>query len=99
MAEAERVFKRLVVPVLGEEAASELFLHWRDRYGSGETPNFEVLGHLASFIIGEYDDASMKLDAEDWETIREILSAEAETLNLDELTRLMGDLVSRGALG
>lgn len=89
---------RMTAPVVGEDAAEELFRSWIDRYGSGQAPSYERLGYIAAFIIGEYDDATMKLGDEDWETIRDIVSAEAESMNLDELTRLMGELVSRGAL-
>lgn len=96
--EAERAFVRLTAPVIGEDAAAELFRHWVDRYGSGETPAFEPLGYLAAFIIGEYDDGTMTLDADDWAAVRDVISAEAESMNLDELTRLMGELVARGAL-
>ena len=94
----KRAFSRLVDPIVGPVPAEELFRHWLGRHGSGDEPRFEKLGHIASFILGDYDDAAMDLDADDWSAIRDIVSAEAEEMDLDELTRLMTDLVSRGAL-
>lgn len=99
LSEAERAFVRMTAPVVGEDAAAELFRGWVDRYGSGQPPSYAHLGYIAAFIVGEYDDATMKLGDDDWEAIRDVVSAEAESMNLEELTRLMGELVSRGALG
>lgn len=95
---AERGFSRLAAPVVGEVASGELFRWWRERHASGPSVGWDKLGHLAAFVLGEYDDASMDLDAEDWASVRDIVSAEAEEMNLADLTRLMADLVSRGAL-
>ncbi len=40
--------------------------------------------------------ADMNFAAEDWEAIREIVSAEADTLDLDLLTALMSTILERG---
>ncbi|NJL26124.1 MAG: hypothetical protein HC902_13805 [Calothrix sp. SM1_5_4] len=91
-------FSRLVAPVVGDDVALELFNWWQERYGAGEGPIWEKLAHIASFVLGDYDGATMDLDEADWEAIRDILSDAAEVLDLDVLSRLMVELVSRGAL-
>jgi len=95
---AKTIFMRLSVPILGDSAASELFAWWSERYGSTDKPHFEKLAHIGSFLIGEYDDEKMDLDMDDWTYIRDSISAEAEEMNMDTLSRLMTDLVNRGAL-
>lgn len=85
-------------PVVGEIVTEDLFDHWMGKYGGGEAPDFERLGDLASFLVGDFDDDRMRLDGEDWEAIRDCVSAEADEMNLDQLTRIMSDLVSHGAL-
>jgi hypothetical protein len=95
--EASYAFRRLVGPTVGEDTAEELFNWWLERHG-GETPRWDKLGHIGAFILGDYDAATMDLDQEDWEAIRDILSAAADELDLDVLSRLMSDLVSRGVL-
>lgn len=95
---AEHSFTRLTAPVVGDVAAGELFRFWEERHAAAKPIQWEKLGHLAAFILGDYDDASMDLDKKDWEAVRDIMSAEAESMNLDDLTRIMADLVSRGAL-
>jgi len=96
--EAKRAFDRLVQPVVGEVVAADLFGWWSEKYGAGETPAYDRLGHIASFVLGDFDDAVMELDADDWSAIRDALAGEAEDLDLDILARLMTELVSRGAL-
>lgn len=96
---AERSFVRLTAPVVGEVASGELFRWWAERHAAALPYAWTKLGHLAAFVLGDYDDSSMDLDSADWSAIRDIVSAEAEVMNLDELTRLMAELVSRGALG
>jgi len=95
---AKTIFLRLAVPILGESAASELFVWWSERHGTAGEPRFEKLAHIGSFLIGDYDEEKMDLDAEDWAYIRDSISAEAEEMNMDTLSRLMTDLVDRGAL-
>ncbi len=95
---AERSFLKLTIPVLGETASEEIFRWWAERYGAEQPFLWEKLGHFAAFVLGEYDDQTMDLDSEDWAAARDIISAEAEELAMDELTRLMSDLVSHGAL-
>jgi len=95
---AERAFAKLTAPVVGETASEELFRWWAERHAAAAPFRWEKLGHLASFVLGDYDDSTMDLDSDDWAAVRDIVSAEAEEMNLDDLTRLMAELVSRGAL-
>jgi len=95
---AKTIFMRLAIPILGESAASEIFAWWSGRYGTENEPRFEKLAHIASFLIGDYDSAKLDLDADDWVNIRDSISAEAEEMNMDTLSRLMTDLVDRGAM-
>jgi hypothetical protein len=91
-------FSRLVSPTVGGDVADELFGWWRERYGLSDQPRWEKLGHIASFVLGDYDDTTMDLDRDDWEAIRDVLSDAADELDLDVLGKLMADLVSHGAL-
>ncbi len=93
-----RSFARLVDPVVGREVAEDLFALWSDRLGAGPIPDFAALGYIAAFILDEYEAVSMPLDADTWAGIREAVSLGAQTMDLDTLTRLMGDLMARGAL-
>ncbi len=95
---AKTIFMGLAVPILGESAASELFAWWSERHTPADGPRFEKLAHIGSFLIGDYDDEKMDLDMDDWASIRDSISAEAEEMNMDTLSRLMTDLVNRGAL-
>jgi len=91
-------FSRLAAPVVGAAAAQELFFHWKDRYASGEGADLLKLGYIAAFLLEEYDDPSMDLQAADFEALRDVLDEAAETLDLKTLTTLMGELVARGFL-
>jgi hypothetical protein len=91
-------FSRLIAPTVGGDVAEALFDWWRERYGSMDKPQWEKLGHIAAFVLGDYDDRSMDLDRDDWEAIRDVLSDAADELDLSVLSRLMADLVSHGAL-
>lgn len=96
--EASLAFSHLVSSIVGTDIADELFGWWQQRYAGGESPQWEKLGHMAAFTLGDYDVATMDLDKDDWEAIRDILSDAADELDLDVLSRLMADLVSHGAL-
>jgi hypothetical protein len=90
-----RDFSVLIAPVIGAAAAGELFDRARerlDRYG------YRRIGALAAFFLGEFDDASMSLEQDDWEDIRETLEEVSGGMNLDALTALMGELLARGKL-
>jgi hypothetical protein len=87
-------FSSLVSPVTGREAAEDLFCRSLERHGPGA---LQKLGAMAAFLLGEYDD-SMDLEKEDWEDLRETLEEVSEEIDLNTLTSLMGDLLSRGKL-
>jgi hypothetical protein len=87
-------FLALASPVIGREAAEALFARSRERHGAGAP---EKLDAIAAFLVGEYND-SMGLEKGDWEDLRETLEEVAGEINLDTLTLLMGELLSRGKL-
>lgn len=91
-------FCRLTVPVVGAEAAEGLFRHWADSYGAKKEPEYLPLGYLAAFLLREYDGKSMPLDRRDFEEMRDVLSEAAKEIDMDILTELMSELVSRGLL-
>jgi hypothetical protein len=87
-------FSALASPVIGQEAAEDLFCRSQERHGA-EVP--QKLGAIAAFLLGEYDDP-MGLEKDDWEDLRETLEEVSGEINLDTLTTLMGELLSRGKL-
>jgi hypothetical protein len=95
-----REFSRLLSPVIGAAPAEALFARSFDRLG-GRAPKaggLRRLGYMAAFFLGEYDDPSMPLMAEDWREIRETLEEASGDIPLNLLTTLMGELLSRGKL-
>jgi hypothetical protein len=90
-----RDFTALVGPVTGAGAAEDFFARMLDRIGSGQ---FARLGAAAAFFLGEFDDETMSLEDEDWEDIRETLTEVSAEINMDALTALMQELLSRGKL-
>jgi hypothetical protein len=92
-----RDFVSLCAPVTGAPAAEDLCRSILDRL-AGVTPlPLQKIGFTAAFLLGEFDD-TMKLDQDDWEDIRETLEDISGEMNLDTLTALMGELLSRGKL-
>jgi hypothetical protein len=92
---ARRDFCSLTAPVIGAAAAEQLFDRARQRLEQrGGT--LTGLGALAAFLLGEFDDASMRLEDDDWEDIRETLEEVSGEIDLDTLTALMGELLARG---
>jgi hypothetical protein len=90
----EQDFSRLIAPVLGAAAAADLCNRNRDGPAASQK-----LGAMAAFFLGEYDEASMPLlDRDDWHTIREVLEDVAGEMDINTLTALMGELLSRGIL-
>jgi hypothetical protein len=86
----EQDFSRLTAPVLGADAAADLCHRTRD---------IRKLGAMAAFFLGEDDGETMPLDGDDWQTIRETLEDVSGDMDINTLTALMGDLLSRGVLG
>ncbi len=99
-AAARRAFVAACAPSVGDTCAQAFFEHWLGRYdGLGDSDTaLARLGDIASFVTGDWDEETMELDGEDWASFNDILSAEAEDLDMEVLARLMTFLVERGAL-
>jgi len=91
-------FSSLVTPVLGLQGSEELFKYWKDTYAKQSVPDYLRLGYIAAFILNEFDDQHMQLSSEDFEELRETITSIADEINIDTLTTLMSELVSRGYL-
>ncbi|MDR0600888.1 MAG: hypothetical protein LBG42_00770 [Treponema sp.] len=90
-------FTALVGPVIGAGAADELLRRTLERAASrGASP--AVAGAVAAFFLGKFDDETMSLEDGDWEDIRETLLEVSSEINMDTLTGLMQELLSRGRL-
>jgi hypothetical protein len=92
-----REFAGLCAPVIGAAAAEDLCRVILDRLTGPAPQPLRKIGFAAAFLLGEFDD-SMDLDNDDWEDIRETLEDAAGDMNLETLTALMGELLSRGKL-
>ncbi|GHV45905.1 hypothetical protein AGMMS49546_32910 [Spirochaetia bacterium] len=92
-----REFVSLCAAVIGAAAAEDLCRSILERLRGSAKPALQRLGFAAAFLLGEFDD-SMNLDQGDWEDIRETLEDVSGEMNLDTLTALMGELLSRGVL-
>lgn len=98
IADAERSFARLAVPIVGDAVSDELASHWRTKYAASARPDFGKLGDIAAFLAGEEGGQDPALDAADWTAIADAVNAEADEMDLETLTRLMAGLVEKGAL-
>jgi hypothetical protein len=96
----ERDFGALVAPVLGAAVAADLYNRTLDRPVHNAAPHAALrkLGCMAAFFLGEYDEATMPLEKDDWDEIRGTLEDVSGEIDLTTLTALMGELLSRGAL-
>lgn len=96
----EQDFSRLIAPVLGADAAANLCYRTLDRVTQpADLPlTLRKLGAMAAFFLGEYDEKSMPLEGDDWETIRNTLEDVSGEMDINTLTALMGELLSRGIL-
>jgi hypothetical protein len=92
----EQDFSVLAAPVLGAAAAADLCNRTLDRAAGGI--GLRKLGAMAAFFLGEYDEATMPLEKDDWEEIRGTLEDVSEEIDIKTLGALMGDLLSRGVL-
>jgi hypothetical protein len=92
-----REFVSLTAPVIGKDAAEDLSFSCLDRLRSLRNPSYTRLGYVAAFLLKEFDD-TMELDSNDWEDIRDTLEDAARDMDMDTLTTLMGELLSRGKL-
>ncbi|GHT55953.1 hypothetical protein FACS1894109_03600 [Spirochaetia bacterium] len=92
-----RDFVSLCAPVIGAPAAEDLCRSILDRLRKVTPPPLQKIGFTAAFLLGEFDD-TMNLDQDDWEDIKETLEDISGEMNMDTLTALMGELLSRGKL-
>jgi hypothetical protein len=97
-AHLEREFSRLVAPVIGGAQAEDLFYRTMDGIPRKKGGSVQKLGYIAAFFLGEFDDESMTLEADDWQEIKETIEDASEEINLVTLTSLMDALLSRGLL-
>jgi hypothetical protein len=94
----EGEFAALISPVIGVSPAQGLALRMRERMEKTTAASLRKMGYTAAFFLGEYDDASMPLEAEDWQEIRETIEDASEEIDIAALTSLMSELLSRGLL-
>ncbi|HHU36034.1 MAG TPA: hypothetical protein GXZ47_02270 [Treponema sp.] len=84
-----------------EILAKALAGFWHQNFGLNLTTDdkraiaLQSLLALMALINGEFDD-TMDFPDKAWEEIREIVSAEAESLDMETLTEIMTVIVSRG---
>jgi hypothetical protein len=91
-------FSSLVGPLIGAEAAADMFDRMRERLTAAGTQSVQKFGALAAFFLGEYENDTMNLDEADWEDIRETLEELSGEMDLTTLTALMQELLSRGKI-
>jgi hypothetical protein len=94
-----RKFVSLAAPVISAAAAEDLSAAVLGRIRAESPRGYRKIGFIAAFLLGDFDDDSMELDDQDWEDIRETLEDVSGEMNLETLTGLMGELLSRGRLG
>jgi hypothetical protein len=92
----EQDFSGMVAPVLGASPAADLCARVLDRVAGPS--GLQKLGAMAAFFLGEYDGETMPLDKDDWREIRETLEDVSGEMDLNALTGLMAELLSRGML-
>ncbi|MBN1615933.1 MAG: hypothetical protein JW875_01370 [Spirochaetales bacterium] len=84
-----------------DPVASALGSYWQDRYGrelsdsSKRKDAVEWFIALLSLLSGDFP-ATAHFADDDWDEIRETVSAEAETMDMDVVTAIMSILVERG---
>jgi hypothetical protein len=88
-------FGRLLAPILGQDAAMDLFHRTGERYGAEAGLK---LAYTAAFFLGEFDKQTMDLNAGDWDDIRETLKDASGEMDINVLSGLMGELLSLGEL-
>jgi hypothetical protein len=92
-------FSRLLAAAIGGAAARDLCYRTLDRITAGNPGSLKKLGSMAAFFLEEYDKETMPpLDEDDWREIRETLEDASEKMDINTLTVLMGELLSRGYL-
>ncbi len=81
--------------------ADNLYAFWAERYAGSLANDQErdiAINHLVSLmalLTGSFDE-SMDFSIDEWVDIREIVSAEAESMEMERLTEIMSIIVARG---
>jgi hypothetical protein len=88
----------LIAPAIGVGLAEDFSSRVLDRIKTNTTGALRKIGYIAAFFLGEYDDASMPLEAENWQEIKETIEDASEKIDIAALTILMNGLLSRGLL-
>jgi hypothetical protein len=94
--EALRTFFERSFPRLGQESASALFSSYLERKRLSPDKAMDWLGAVASLLLMDYD--GTELSREEWIEIREALTLDAESLDMELLTYVMSLVVDHGAL-
>jgi hypothetical protein len=94
----ERDFAALVAPVIGIRPAEDLAGRMLERINPTTAGSLQKIGYVAAFFLGEYDEASMPLEAEDWQEIKDTIEDTSEEIDITTLTSLMNGLLSCGLL-
>ncbi|MDR2246873.1 MAG: hypothetical protein LBE17_09470 [Treponema sp.] len=98
MDQVEREFTALVAPVIGLSPAEHLAGYIQEHIEKNATDSLRKMGYIAAFFLREYDDASMPLEAEDWQKIQQTIEDASEEIDITVLTSLMDGLLSRRLL-
>jgi len=83
------------------DIGTDLAAYWTERYGNtlttdaGRKSALDWFGAALALLSGCFGD-TMNFTDEDWEEIRDIVSAEAENLDMDLLVSIMTIIVERG---
>jgi hypothetical protein len=93
-----KTFLGLAAPVIGKDAALGLFSAWQEQCRTRSIPDYVSLGIIAAFVRGEFDPDTMKLEIAYWEDIKDALTEASQEMEMDSLTSLWADLLSRGIL-
>jgi hypothetical protein len=93
-----REFCGLTAPLIGKAAAEDLCRRTLERLRGQNPESLLKLGYMAAFFLGEYEESSMPLEAEDWREVKETVEDASEVIDIDILTGLMDSLLSRGLL-
>jgi len=92
------------LPGIPAEMGEELFQHFYDRAVPEGSPFYlamerlTILGDVVDLMFTDYDDEADPLASEDWEAIRDIVSAYAVDLDMDLVNYVMKRIVSHGEI-
>jgi hypothetical protein len=91
-------FSHLLSPLVDTSVGETLFDAWWNRNKAMPQVRWASLAYMGAFILGEYDEATMPLDQDDWVDLRDAITDGAEEMDLDTLTELLDRLLARGLI-